>query len=380
MTGIRLGPYEVSAQRGALALLLVVGAWGAVGRAAGNERAPQHQPVVRQLIELLAARRDLRSALDTALGRAALPGLTTAEDFFFYCDELATWIPVERELSARAKRFHFVIGQAPDDRLNLDPEFAAWMGDLARAMGEFLDTPASAAGIASFTARPEYRVDDYDPGPSGWRTFNQFFARALKAGKRPIASPCDDRVIVSPADSIFMGQWPIAEDSTITVKGAEWSIAQLLAGSPFAEAFENGTYAHSFLSLADYHRYHLPVGGVVREVRSVHGRFRLDIVRDEKGELRVQAGDTFQFDQERGLVVVESPVAGLVAILPVGMSMISSVRLTPEVGAEFGKGEEFGYFQFGGSDIVLLFQDRNVVLEAEAGRKYLQGERIGFVE
>jgi phosphatidylserine decarboxylase len=61
------------------------------------------------------------------------------------------------------------------------------------------------------------------------------------------------------------------------------------------------------------------------------------------------------------------------------MSLISSVNLTPEVGVELRKGEEFGFFQFGGSDIVMLFQDRNVVLEAEVGVKYLQGQRIGHV-
>jgi len=380
VSGTRIGTHEIPRKLGALALLLVLGAGGAAGRAAQSERTPEHQPVVRRLIELLAARPDLESALVTALARAGLDGLATPADFFAYCDALVTWIPIQSELSPRARRYHFVIGQAPDDRLNLDPEFSAWMGDLARAMGEFLDTPASAAGIASFTSKPAYRVGDYDEGPSGWLTFNQFFARALKPGKRPVAAPCDDRVIVSPADSIFMGQWPIAADSKITVKGVEWSIAELLAGSPYAGAFGNGTYAHSFLSLADYHRYHLPVGGVVREVRHVDGRYRLDIVRDEAGELQVETGDTFQFHQARGLVVVESPVVGLVAILPVGMSMISSIALTPEIGAELAKGEEFGYFQFGGSDIVLLFQDRNERLEAKAGRKYLQGERIGVVE
>jgi len=91
-------------------------------------------------------------------------------------------------------------------------------------------------------------------------------------------------------------------------------------------------------------------------------------------------GDTYQFNQERGLVILESPVAGLVALVPVGLSLISSVNLTPQVGAELRKGDEFGYFQFGGSDIVLLFQDRNVVLEAEVGTKYLQGQRIGVLQ
>ena len=65
------------------------------------------------------------------------------------------------------------------------------------------------------------------------------------------------------------------------------------------------------------------------------------------------------------------------AVLPIGMSYVSSVNLTPEVGANLRKGDEFGYFLFGGSDIVMLFQDKNIVLDAEIGKKYLQGQRLG---
>jgi phosphatidylserine decarboxylase precursor len=253
------------------------------------------------------------------------------------------------------------------------------MSGVARAWGEFLDTPASAAGIESFASLPNYNVEDYFEGPSGWQTFNQFFAREVRPGKRPIADPRDDAVIVSPADAVFMGSWPIDGASTITVKGAEWRIADLLDGSPYADEFRNGIYAHSFLYVDDYHRFHLPVGGVVREVRNVHGRVYLDVIRNPDGTLKGVNGDTYQFNQERGLVVVESPGVGLVAIVPVGMTLISSVTLTPEAGARLRKGDELGFFQFGGSDIVMLFQDRNVVLEAEVGKKYLQGERIGHV-
>ena len=78
-----------------------------------------------------------------------------------------------------------------------------------------------------------------------------------------------------------------------------------------------------------------------------------------------------------GLVVIDSPEVGLVAVLPIGMAYVSSVNLTTEVGAELRKGDPFGYFLFGGSDIVMVFQDRNVVLDAEVGRKYLQGQRLG---
>jgi len=290
---------------------------------------------------------------------------------------MATWIPIERELAPRGLSFYYVIDQAPGDLLSKDPKFNEWLGEFARGMGSFLDTPASAGGIATFTAQLQYRVGDYMQGPSGWLTFNQFFAREVRPGKRPIADPRDDRVIVAPADAVFLGQWPIAADSTVTLKGVKWTIAELLAGSPFAKAFEHGIYTHSFLNVNDYHRYHVPVGGVIKEVRNIEGRYSLDVYRNASGELDVRAGDAFQFNQERGLVVIDSPTVGLVAVLPVGMAVISSVNLTPDVGAELRKGDEFGYFLFGGSDIVMLFQNRGVKLDAKVGEKYLQGARIG---
>lgn len=339
-----------------------------------------YEPVVVELIALLETRPDLHDALNQAIQAAGVRSIGSLDALYAYVDELVTWVPVEREASPKVLSLHYVINQAPNDVLNRDPAFSDWMGRVAEAWGQFLDTPASAAGIESFASLPDYNVDDYIVGPSGWQTFNQFFAREIKPGKRPIDDPHDDAIIVSPADAIYMGAWPIGERSTITVKGAEWRIAQLLDGSPYAEAFRNGTYAHSFLKVTDYHRFHVPVGGVVREVRNVHGRVYIDVVRSEDGSLDAVNGDTYQFNQERGLVIIESPAVGLVAVVPVGMTLISSVVLTPEVGAQLRKGDPLGYFQFGGSDIVLLFQDRNVVLEAEVGTKHLQGQRIGRVE
>jgi len=358
-------------------LMAVVALAGCARRVDGNA---DHQAVVAELIALLDSRPDLRDALSHAIDAADVQGIEDLQGFYSQVDELVTWIPVEREIVPKVVSIHYVVNHAPGDVLNEDEEFSNWMGHLATAWGEFLDSPASAAGIESFASLPNYNVDDYFPGPSGWQTFNQFFAREIRPGKRPIGSPRDDAVIVSPADAVFMGAWPIDEASTITVKGATWRIADLLAGSPYAEEFRNGIYAHSFLYVDDYHRFHLPVEGVIREVRNVHGRVYLDVARQPDGTLRGVNGDTYQFNQERGIVVVESPVVGLVAVVPVGMSLISSVTLTPEVGAHLRKGDEFGYFQFGGSDIVMVFQDRNVVLEAEVGTKYLQGQRIGSAE
>jgi len=352
------------------------------GNASAKEQVvpPGHEPVVEELISLLASRPSLDTALQEAIEKADVKDLPDKDSFYAYLDELVTWIPIERELVPKALPFYYIVNQAPNDELNEDEQFNLWMSLLIRTWGGFLDTPASVKGIESFMSLPNYRIDDYFPGPSGWLTFNQFFAREMRPGKRPIVGDRDDKVIVSAADAVFMGVWPIDAESNITVKGVNWAISELLDGSPYEDAFRNGIYMHSFLYVDDYHRYHVPVGGVVKEVRNIHGRVYMDVFRQPDGTLDVVDGDSYQFNQERGLIIIDSPEVGMVAVLPIGMAYVSSVNLTPEVGAVLRKGDEFGYFLFGGSDMVILFQDKNVVIDAEVGKKYFQGQRLGRMQ
>jgi phosphatidylserine decarboxylase len=351
--------------------------------AAGDQAPKQsarHLPVVEDLVQLLHARPELRAALESAIRTADLKGLGDMDSFLTFLDGLVSAIPTQSEPPPDPSlKVHYIINQAPEDRLNRDERFNAWMKKYVKARGEFLDTPASAAGIPSYTALPNYHIDDYVAEPSGWLTFNQFFAREVKPGKRPIAEPRDDKVIVSPADSVFSGKWNIDANSKVTVKGVTWPIAKLLDGSPYQDAFKNGIYTHCFLNIDDYHRYHVPVAGEIKEVRKIQGRVYLDLIRKADGRFRIIDGDSYQYNQERGLIVIDSPEVGLVAVLPIGMSFVSSVNLTPEVGASLRKGDEFGFFLFGGSDIVMLFQNKKVVIDAEVGKKYLQGQRIGEI-
>jgi phosphatidylserine decarboxylase precursor len=342
------------------------------------KQSPRHIPVVEDLVQLLQARPDLRAALESAIRTADLTGLPDVDLFLKYLDAFVTFVPTEHELPT-ALKLYYIVDQAPGDQLNRDKTFATWMKKLIEAWGQFLDTPASASGIPSFVARPNYNIGDYFVGPSGWLTFNQFFAREVKPGKRPISEPHNDRVIVSPADSTFKGKWDIDANSKVTVKGITWPVAKLLEGSPYQKAFENGIFTHGFLGPDDYHRYHVPVAGEIKEVRNIHGRVYMDMIRGPDGTLHGVDGETYQVEQERGLIVIDSPEVGLVAVLPIGMCFVSSVNLTPEVGARLQKGDEFGFFMFGGSDIVMLFQNKKVMIDAEVGKKYLQGQRIGEI-
>lgn len=220
-----------------------------------------------------------------------------------------------------------------------------------------------------------------------YRTFNQFFARHLKPGMRPIAGLHDNNVLVSPADCTFVGWWQISEKSNIYVeenkldiKGIQWSIHQLLEGSAYADHFKGGIFTHSFLNTFDYHRWHSPVQGKVLESRVIQGQAYLDINVKKKmvdgklvNALNALDGTGYQFVQTRGLVIIDSPI-GLVACLPIGMAQVSSVVITAEEGVTLHKGEELGYFQFGGSDFVIVFErSSNVQLINQPNVHYTQG-------
>lgn len=331
--------------------------------------------------------------------------IRTLDDYLRFVDHLVSWTPYElgdsRFIYDQLSKFYFFLDQQPVKALQspitpgarpqqLTP-LSEWIVEYARAWGSYLDTAESAREVESFRTDPIFSWDEYMPPPSGYKTFNQFFARHAKPGMRPVAAPSDDTVLVAPADSTFVGWWQVGERSTIyvatdtlAIKGMEWSIHQLLEGSAYADRFRGGIFTHSFLNTFDYHRWHAPVRGTVVEARVLQGQAYLDVeVRSTTAAgktvnvLHTLDGTGYQFVQTRGLIVLESPI-GLVACLPMGMAQVSSVVITAEVGVSLRKGEELGYFQFGGSDFVMVFErSSNVQLLTRAGVHVHQGTAIG---
>ncbi|KJV06705.1 phosphatidylserine decarboxylase [Elstera litoralis] len=364
--------------------------------------------VVRQLSDLIeennwtrlfeAALKDVRE-----YNIAELRDVSDLESYFEWLDSLLRWTPRETyvgdEIYKRVSEFYFILNQKslkslqntilPQESSKNSTPLSAWMVAFAHEMGLYMDSEASVneGSLESFLKSPKFKMNDYMPPPSGYKTFNQLFARHIKPGARPIDNLNDDSVIVSAADSTLVGVWDIDSNSTVHVKSLDWSIDELLKESPYRNRFSGGKFIHSFLNTYDYHRLHTPVSGVVLESRVILGRVYMDVVAtpDEEGEasshrihrLHVQDGTGYQFAQARGLIVLDSPI-GLVAVLPIGMAQVSSVVMTAEVGKTLHKGEEFSYFQFGGSDHIVLFEAAcNINLTAQPNVHYNQGQAIG---
>eukprot|EP00210_Caulerpa_lentillifera_P007544 g7207.t1 len=374
-----------------------------------NSESVTHQEAVREL-SVLIAKHHWRPKFEHAINEvqqlniSQIAHVTTVEALLNWLDTILTkpprFITNRPDIYEDACAFHLILNQAPLKSLQnsftessktrtLSP-LSEWIVHFMESWGMYLNTIESAKYIQTFKEDPTLEWNDYMKPPSGYLTFNQFFARHVKPGKRPIAGMNDPRVIVSPADSMLIGSWEISENSDIHVekvldlKGLKWSIEELLTDSPYSGAFKGGIFSHSFLNVGDYHRFHSPIEGKVLEAKIIKGQIYCDITVVEKmdGERKVhvlEANDEtgFQFTQMRGLVIIDSPF-GLVACLPIGMSIVSSIVLTVEEGIRLRKGEELGYFQAGGSDFILVFQKKsNVTLSWEKGVKCKQGEHIG---
>jgi phosphatidylserine decarboxylase len=338
---------------------------------------PQQQAVVKKLVTLLHQNISLKSALEAALQKAKLPGLSTLDEFVDYLNRILIHIPTEKELMPSVREFYFILSQAPYELLKKDEAFNQWMNEFVVSRGDFMDSTASVETLDTFINNPAYHIDEYVKGPSGWLTYNQFLGRQIKPGKRPIAGINDDTILVSPTDSEYKGQWKIEEDSTITAKGVTYFIPDLLGDSVYKGKFKGGQFTHSFLSITDYHRYHVPVSGQVMEIKKIPGRTWITEAKKADGSLENVDDVGFQFTHTRACMIMKSAV-GYVALIPVGMGHISSVNFVVDEGAHLVKGNEFGYFAFGGSDFIMLFEAGKVQLTAKKGKHYKQGEEIGY--
>src|SRR3954463_6423349 len=181
--------------------------------------------IVQQLISLLSANEDLKNALEESIKSAEVPNVKTLEQFYDFVSGMLTKIPTQRETDASSSEFFFLLNRSPNNILREDPAFNKWVNDYTNEWGNFLNTAESAKCLNTFITNPSYNIADYDKGPSGWLTFNQFFTRKVKPGKRPVAELCNNNVIVSTTDSVYEGCWTIDEGSLVTTKGVTYPIA-----------------------------------------------------------------------------------------------------------------------------------------------------------
>lgn len=248
----------------------------------------------------------------------------------------------------------------------------------SRLLGWYANQEFSRRKVASTIRDMQIDMADYEVPPQGFRTFNEFFTRHVKPGARPfygdgLCSPADGRLTV----------WPeLRRFTCIPVKGAEFTVPELLGkrGTEYASLFEDGTLMVCRLCPVDYHRYHFPASGQILEKWRLPGRYHSVNPLALEQNLRVFTTNV------REVTMLELEHFGKCAFIAVGAFGVASITDThPE--KSFQRGEEAGYFSFGGSTLILIFQknrlrfDQDLLQRSAAGMECLvkAGEPIASV-
>jgi len=349
----------------------------------------------------------LHTALNLNIEEFAQFNVKTLDDYINFYEQMLSWTPTEDKTGLYIYNhlcFFYIVLDLPPVKKYQTPVtptsprpwswLSQWLIDYSNELGNFMNSEASIddTALATFydlAPQDLWHMQDYPRVK--WRTFNEFFARKIDPKVRPIEDPQNNTVIVSPADATFDGHWPVDTNANATVefkaKGIPWSINQLLQDTVYGGKFAGGQFCHSFLAPWDYHRQHAPVSGKVVEAKVIPGLCYLEVVAkpDEQGNnrmsmlrgLRLPDDPGYQFIQARGLILIDNPDLGLVAVLPIGMCQIGSVVLSVKAGDVVKKGQEISYFQFGGSDIVMVFEAKaNVSFKAKINEHHSYGEWV----
>ncbi|KAG0259925.1 hypothetical protein BGZ95_004547, partial [Linnemannia exigua] len=231
------------------------------------------------------------------------------------------------------------------------------LANMSRKQGLKFDDPRSKRNIEPFIRfhHLEAHMDEVLEPVSNFRSFNEFFYRKLKPDARQLSNPGDDRVAVSVADCRMTCFQTISDAQQFWIKGRQFTVAKLLGGDEtLAKKYDGGSLAIFRLAPQDYHRYHIPVKGVLSKPKSIDGEYFTVNPMSIRSHLDVYG------ENKRVISTIESKEFGTVAYCTIGAMMVGSIVLTTEGGQTVERMEEHGYFAFGGSTIVLLFEPNSI--------------------
>ncbi|PRP81133.1 hypothetical protein PROFUN_01967 [Planoprotostelium fungivorum] len=221
---------------------------------------------------------------------------------------------------------------------------------LTEQQGRKFTNPRSKEEIQPFIKNYNLPINEILLPLDQFENFNEFFYRKLKPEARPIYNPHQGDSAVSPADCRMHVFPTITAATQMWIKGKNFNLKNLLQDSHLEKKYEGGSLVIARLAPQDYHRYHSPVTGRISKpvehsgayytVNPIAIRTRLDVYTENR----------------RTILEIQSEEFGDVCFIAVGATMVGSIVLTVKEGDVVQKGDEIGYFAFGGSTCLVLYQ------------------------
>lgn len=225
------------------------------------------------------------------------------------------------------------------------------------------DTSLVNSQICCFVDVYSTNVEESEKKITEFATINEFFSRALRPGLRPVGT--DSRqfhtAVVSPADCRISVFESVSSATSLWIKGQPFSIHQMLQSSN-SHVFQDASVLVARLAPQDYHRWHFPLPGRVGRTTIIPGQYR------SVNDLPVKNVPVFDVNT-RHVTMVDNDDIGTYAIVAVGATQVGSIIQYREEGDVVNAGDQAGTFEFGGSTVVVLFQQASgVIFDADLVR------------
>src|SRR5690606_838343 len=227
---------------------------------------------------------------------------------------------------------------------------------VSKAYARHVNSPKSLGQIPKFIEHYNINVDEIKEPIQSFRCFNEFFIRELKEGARPIDETPEH--LISPADSRLM-IFDLAQVSSIPVKGYWYNLEALLKDKELAELYKDGWCFVYRLAPNDYHRYGYIDNGTQDPVVKIKG------VLHSVHPLALAETRALIAKNYRELTVLHTENFGDVLHLEVGALLVGKIVQRNYDAGSFRRGEEKGYFEYGGSTVVQIFKKGTIKPDAD---------------
>ncbi|PYG87244.1 phosphatidylserine decarboxylase [Ruminiclostridium sufflavum DSM 19573] len=231
--------------------------------------------------------------------------------------------------------------------------------------GFFCDSAFSRRSIAGFAKSFSIDLEECEKKLQAYTSFNDFFARKLKSDARSFDRPQEE--LLSPGDGRLQAWEKIDCHNIIQIKGMSYSLSELLQSEELAKEFQGGTYMILRLCPVDYHRFHFFDSGVCSESRRVKGEYY------SVNPVALRKIPELFCRNKREYSIFSTDNFGEVLYVEVGATSVGSIIQTYIPGSRVKRGDEKGYFKFGGSTVLLFFKKDRIIIDKDITEQTNEG-------
>ena len=270
-------------------------------------------------------------------------------------------------------------------------KFNRHLTDILQTWCNFLDSSMSLSVITTkpdgWLSEESYLKNDLDqfvtaeqqisdPKHWGYLSFNDFFHREIIKICRPVDGidesivsnkkvKKDQKAVITSANdgTVYRITRNVKKTDCFDCKSQNYSLVNMLDNSKHVDQFIGGDVVQTFLSGNNYHRWWAPISGTIVEQKIVPGYMFSELYSEGFDASAGTLSQAYEANvNTRGLLFIQSDdhKIGLVCVIPIGITEISSIKFTRNIGDKVMKGDELGYFSYGGSSMCLVFQKETI--------------------